>query len=262
MHQNFIHVGAIPNRGEDRWQIRIHFLFDLVTIADQTTTGAYNFTQMDVLMERLVANRLKPGFELMGSPEYANGTAVFTSFDDGAQVAAWRSLVAQTAQRYIAKFGVDEVRTWNWETWNEIENGDWDQTTFTPVGFRNYYDACAAGLADADPRLRFGGPGNCKFKQHDPKHPTPMYCFPLLSHMQNGTSFFGGPVRKADFMAQHAKGGPAPIDQIHTILQKEYELLHALHSSFPQFFTSESKMTFVNDEVRVFIDSFTSHDVF
>ena len=236
LHQNFIHVGAIPNRGTDRWQIRVHFLFDLLT-AD--AKGAYNFSKMDVLMGRLVANRLKPGFELMGSPEFANGSAVFTSFDAAEQVVAWRSLVGQVAKRYVAKFGAAEVRRWNWETWNEIENGDWDQTNISAAGFRNYYDACAAGLADADPSLRFGGPGNCRLNAD--------YCFPLLAHMQNGTSFFGGPVRKADFVAQHSKGN-GDGDSVHEIMQKEYEMVAALRTSFPQFFTTESKMTFINDE--------------
>jgi hypothetical protein len=123
MHQNFIHVGSIPNRGDDRWQIRVHFLFDLVTLLPGQP-GVFNFSSMDLLMERLVANKLKPGFELMGSPEFVNGSAIFTSFDDGAQVAAWRSLVAQMARHYIKKFGAEEVRRWNFETWNEVENGD------------------------------------------------------------------------------------------------------------------------------------------
>ena len=114
-----------------------------------------------------------------------------------------------------------------------------DQTNISAAGFRNYYDACAAGLADADPGLRFGGPGNCKLNAD--------YCFPLLAHTQNGTSFFGGPVRKPDFVAQHAKGS-GDGDSVHEIMQKEYEMVAALRTDFPQFFTAESKMTFINDE--------------
>jgi hypothetical protein len=94
--------------------------------------------------------RAEAGVRADGSPEHANGTAVFTSFDDGAQVAAWRSLVGQVATRYVAQFGAAEVRRWNFETWNEIKNHDWDQTSFTPLGFRNYYG-----------RLR-GGAGRCR----------------------------------------------------------------------------------------------------
>lgn len=65
--------------------------------------------------------------------------------------------------------------------------------------------------------------------------------------MQNGTSFFGGPVRNADFIAQHSKGY-GDDDSVHEILQKEYELVHALRVSYPQFFTASSKMSFINDE--------------
>jgi hypothetical protein len=85
-------------------------------------------------------------------------------------------------------------------------------------------------LADADSALRFGGPGNCKLPSTHPSKPGPHshpdYCFPLLAHMQNGTSFFGGAVRKADFIAQHSKGG-GDGNSVHEILQKEYELVHA-----------------------------------
>ena len=45
------------------------------------------------------------------------------------------------------QFGLDYVSQWNFETWNEPDNGDFDGLKFTPSSFNNYYDACSEGLA-------------------------------------------------------------------------------------------------------------------
>eukprot|EP00756_Hemistasia_phaeocysticola_P049560 Hpha_TRINITY_DN24063_c0_g1::TRINITY_DN24063_c0_g1_i1::g.130468::m.130468/K01217/IDUA; L-iduronidase len=226
MWQNLVLMGSIPNRG--RWQVRVHFLLELVGGKD--AQGAYNFTDLDTFFDRLKAERLKPGLELMGSPG-----GVFTSFDDPGQVAEWREMVRQLARHYIDRYGVEEVREWNFELWNEIANGDWDMVEFTPQGYCNYYDACAAGLADADPRLRLGGDSACNFGKP--------YCGALLQHMLNGTSFFGGAVRQTDFVGTHAKGS-GDKDAVWTILRKEYEWVEELRTRFPSFIN----VSFFNDE--------------
>ena len=81
-----------------------------------------------------------------------------------------------------------EVSTWNFESWNEPDHGDFGSSlgNVSLDGFLNYYDATAAGIEDAAAaasavpgggRLRLGGPGgSCR----RPKFIR--FCHGLLAH--------------------------------------------------------------------------------
>ena len=58
----------------------------------------YNFTALDLLIDLLHTNGLRPGFELMGSP-----SGIFTDMENKTQVYWWRDLVTEVAQRYIGE---------------------------------------------------------------------------------------------------------------------------------------------------------------
>ena len=80
-----------------------------------------------------------------------------------------------------------EVASWNFESWNEPDHGDFGTTlgNVTLNGFLNYYDATTAGISDAAAaggggkgrRLRLGGPGgSCR----SPKFIR--FCHGLIDH--------------------------------------------------------------------------------
>ena len=79
-----------------------------------------------------------------------------------------------------------EVASWNFESWNEPDHGDFGTTlgNVTLNGFLNYYDATAAGVSDAAAaggegkgKLRLGGPGgSCR----SPKFIR--FCHGLIDH--------------------------------------------------------------------------------
>lgn len=125
------------------------------------------------------------------------------------------------------KYGLQYVSQWNFETWNEPNNGDFDNVSmsvqgktkavltlccflahkwllslfFSPQGFLNYYDACSEGLRAASSLLRFGGPGD---SCHSP--PRSPFCWALLKHCYNGTNYFTGEKGvRMDFIALHKK---------------------------------------------------------
>ena len=56
-----------------------------------------------------------------------------------------------------------EVSTWNFESWNEPDHGDFGRAlgNVTLDGFLNYYDATASAITEVvgEGRLRLGGPG-------------------------------------------------------------------------------------------------------
>lgn len=125
------------------------------------------------------------------------------------------------------KYGLQYVSRWNFETWNEPNNGDFDNVSmsvqgktkavlaiccslahkwlsslfFSSQGFLNYYDACSEGLRAASSLLRFGGPGDsCRSPPRSP------YCWALLQHCYNGTNYFTGEKGvRMDFIALHKK---------------------------------------------------------
>ena len=57
-------------------------------------------------------------------------------------------------------YGLDYVSSWNFESWNEPDNGDFDKLPFTPNTYLNYYDACVEGLGMVKyASLKMGAPG-------------------------------------------------------------------------------------------------------
>ena len=99
----------------------------------------------------------------------------------------------QVGHRYIDRYGLDDVSQWNFETWNEPSNGDFDTLNMTIEGFLNYYDASSEALAAVSPALRLGGPGDgCTSNKP--------YCWAFLMHCANGTNYFTGELyTKASF---------------------------------------------------------------
>ncbi|KAM4807543.1 alpha-L-iduronidase [Rhinophrynus dorsalis] len=173
-------------------------------------------------MDRLVDNGLVPGFELMGSP-----SGFFTDFENKSQVIEWRNLIYLTAKRYIEKYGLQQVSKWNFETWNEPDNHDFDNVSMTIKGFCNYYDACSEGLKQASSLLKFGGPGDsCRSPPRSP------ICWSLLAHCSNGTNFFTGELGvRLDFIALHKKGGGISFH----ILEQEIQTVLEIQEHFPHF---------------------------
>ncbi|XP_023692327.1 alpha-L-iduronidase isoform X2 [Paramormyrops kingsleyae] len=217
---NMAYLGSVPHGGLE--QVRIHWLLELVTAQVVNGETRYNFTKLDQLIELLWQNGLRPGFELMGSV-----SGYFTDFEDKRQVAEWRTLVYLLAKRYIEKYGLGYVSQWNFETWNEPNNHDFDNVSVSIQGFLNYYDACSEGLRDASATLRFGGPGDSCHS-----YPRSPYCWAMLEHCYNGTNFFTGETGvRLDFIALHKKGGGGSLP----IIQQEMETMKEIHDRFPKF---------------------------
>ncbi|XP_078067893.1 alpha-L-iduronidase isoform X3 [Mustelus asterias] len=217
---NLAYIASVPHAGIE--QVRIHWLLELVTIREMNGKLLYNFTNLDNLIHLLWRNGLKPGFELMGNP-----SGYFTNFEEKVQVFEWKKLVTLLARRYIDIYGVAYVSKWNFETWNEPDNHDFDNLTFTIRGFQNYYDACSEGLKEANTLLQLGGPGD---SCHPPPH-SPI-SWGLLNHCYNGTNFFTGEIgTRLDYIALHKKGAGSSFH----ILEQELVTMQQIQKRFPKF---------------------------
>ncbi|CAM1329842.1 IDUA (predicted) [Pycnogonum litorale] len=197
MLTNLALISSVPHLGIK--QVRIHWLLNLVSANwSKSSIGIrYDYGRLDKFLLYMNSVRLRPGFELMGNP-----SSTFTDFEDPKQVREWRDFIGELARHYIDLFGVEEIRTWNFETWNEPDHHDFDNLTFTVQGFLNYYDACSEGLRLADPYLKFGGPGGSFRLGSFSK-----ICWALLDHVSSGKNYFTGKNVRMDFISFHEKVG-------------------------------------------------------
>lgn len=197
MRQQMVYAGSVPHGGIR--YVRVHYLLELVRAEGLNTEDpVHDWEPPDKALDVLVHNSLIPFFEIMGNP-----SGYFTDFTDDTQIRVFRRLVRDMALHYFERYGRDAVRTWYFETWNEPD-GWWKQGN---QAFFNYYDACSEGLKDADPELRFGGPGTCRnlsdlFKA-------------LMAHCDTGTNYFTGEAGvRLDFISTHEKGAGSCSEDI------------------------------------------------
>lgn len=126
---------------------------------------AYNFTYVDQLFDNLLARRIRPFLELGFMPDsLASGNqTVFwwrgnvTPPKDYDQ---WCEMVTATLRHFVARYGLDEVRTWPIEVWNEPNlQGFWENADQSEY-FR-LYEATARAVKAVDEQLQVGGPAIC-----------------------------------------------------------------------------------------------------
>lgn len=250
MRQQLIYAASVPHGGITH--VRIHFLLSLVKA--QGILGerpVYDWTSLDQAVDFLVQNNLKPFFELMGHP-----SPEITDFNDPKQARAWRRFVAALANHLMDRYGRGEVETWYFECWNEPDpnyfggpNPDKLKIGETLKRDRNaepyikallnYYDASSAGLKDANPRLRIGGP--------DGQNELTVWIKRFFEHCDRGrNALTGGPVA-LDFVSVHEKGGRTPKDLVpdsRSIIRDEEALLKHLRQHHPRL----AALPFINDE--------------
>lgn len=157
--------------------IRFHGLFcdDMgVYSEDKQGRAIYNWQYVDELFDFLLGIGMKPFVELSFMPA-ALASSHQTIFWYRANVtppkdyAKWEALVVAFARHVTDRYGVDEVRTWYFEVWNEPNlqafwNGmaGCDATdTFDAVARAEYlrlYEHSARAVKSVDREYRVGGP--------------------------------------------------------------------------------------------------------
>lgn len=221
--ENTLNIGSVPNRGVT--QVRIHYILDLLVVLGYAPDSSkpsgysldYDFGELDHAIDFLIANDLSPGYELMGSPSGfpTLPLSFYQQFDGNGKIlpaqtqTMFRQLICDLLVHSIQRYGVNEVESWHWESWNEPDQGwGWtkvqNQSDPTLAGFVGYWDAMTAGLEDAEAatgaKLFFGGTASGRAAGD-------VYFLPaILRHKSSGKNTFNGKPVRLDYITAHVKG--------------------------------------------------------
>lgn len=198
--------------------LRPHYMLNMIVAKGG---DSYDFTLFDEAMDVMIENGFAPCFEIMGNPS--------DSFDfnsDGWEP-RWRDLVTQIVSRSVDRYGMDNVRQWMFESWNEPDSAWW--TAGAPA-FMRYYDACVAGVEAVSKDLTIGGAGTCKTM-------SPLFKA-FVQHLDTGTNFLTGEEPRADFISIHEKGVTYHVEDLQpntlALIERERLAINHIRENHPR----------------------------
>ncbi len=145
--------------------MRCHALFhDDMAVARRRPDGTigYQWHHVDKFIDNMLSVGLKPFFELNATPECMASDKNQRMFAYGANVSMpqswdeWYDLCRSFTSHIVDRYGLDEVRTWYFEVWNEPNlRGFWYGTMDE---YFTLYKYAATAVKSVDEKLRVGGP--------------------------------------------------------------------------------------------------------
>ncbi len=150
--------------------VRPHGIFlDEVGLYGEDAKGrpVYNFSYVDQIYDGLLEHGVRPFVELSFMPRQLAVRHVLHPFwykQLTAPPKSWRrwgELVEAFTRHLVERYGVEEVRQWYFEVWNEPNIDFWSGEPKEPTYYR-LYEAAARAVKRVDPRLRVGGPATAQ----------------------------------------------------------------------------------------------------
>jgi len=150
--------------------VRFHAIFhDEVGVYDEDPRGRpiYNWSYVDQIYDGLLENGVRPFVELSFMPRKLAASLTPHPFwyqplpSPPLSYAKWDELVYQFAHHLIDRYGVQEVRQWYFEVWNEPNIDFWTGQPKQDTYFE-LYDHAARAIKRADSMLRVGGPATAQ----------------------------------------------------------------------------------------------------
>ncbi len=156
--------------------VRMHDLFNddmCIYFLDSKGNVTYNWQYVDEVYDRLLDMGIRPFVELSFFPTgvardnsrrnmwYRSNTSY-----DPERLPRWHDLVEAFARHCVERYGLDEVREWYFEVWNEPNLNMGEKGGFADFGKADYfqiYKASAEAVKSVDASLRIGGPATSNF---------------------------------------------------------------------------------------------------
>lgn len=174
----------------------------------------FDWTLVDLIFDTYLENNVKPYVQLGFMPEALSSQPepykhewrpgfryekVFTGWAyPPTDYVKWGEVCYQWAKHCRERYGLAEVESWYWETWNEANIPYWQGT---PEEFHKLHDYAIAGVLRAIPNARVGGP--------DVAGSGGDFTRGFFEHCLRGTNYATGKTgTRLDFVSFHAKGSP------------------------------------------------------
>jgi len=180
--------------------VRAHAILgdDLGTYREIEGTAVHDFSGIDRIYDHVLGLGLRPIVELGFMPRDLASDPSKTVFEYGAIISPprdwdrWETLIRELTGHLVDRYGLDEVRRWAFEVWNEANlEVFWSGTR---EEYLRLYDASVRAVKSVDSSLIVGGPASAAGKWVDA----------LLAHC----AATGSPI---DFVSTHTYGN-APLD--------------------------------------------------
>lgn len=146
--------------------IRFHGLFDDdMSVYFKPMFGfgepVISFYNIDVIFDFLLSIGMKPFIEVGFMPEaLASGSSTVFHYKGNVTMpkedGEWQKLIRLFAQHLIERYGLDEVRQWFFEVWNEPNLRFFFDGT--QEDYFHLYELTARALKEVEPTLQVGGP--------------------------------------------------------------------------------------------------------
>ena len=170
---------------------------------DQYGNPIYDFSNVNKVFQSYIENGIKPIVEYDYLPELLtnNGSESSRGNDEGMTIIntgpndwkKWSDLMKAITQNFINQFGIEEVRSWYFEVWNEPDGWPNDQLEI----FYKMYDVFVDAVKSVDSELRVGGPA-CYHEY---------FLKSFLNHVTNGINYVTGKKgTQIDFISYHIYG--------------------------------------------------------
>lgn len=139
---------------------------DMGVVRESTVDGRtyrrHSFTYVDQVHDRLLGLGITPFVELgfMPSALASGDQTIFWwrgNVTPPRDMGEWAALVGDLARHLVDRYGIDEVRRWPFEVWNEPNLDIFWEGADQEAYFR-LYEASARAIKDVDASLQVGGP--------------------------------------------------------------------------------------------------------
>ena len=149
--------------------LRFHGLLhdDMFVCRRECGTLIFNWQYVDDLVDALLAQGIRPFVEFGFFPKDLAGKSDFRCFWWQAHVTPpehfrdWSTLIDKLVRHFIHRYGIQEVRQWYFEVWNEPNL--WFFFNSTRSKYFELYRATVTAVKSIDSCLKVGGPATSNF---------------------------------------------------------------------------------------------------
>lgn len=190
---------------------------------DENGNPSYDFTYYDLIVDAILQTGNKPFIELGFMPKDlvdlnylppAEGN--WDQYEQYKQTGwtcppkdyrKWHDFIKVVIEHLAERYGMNEIRTWYYELWNEPDIFYWKGTA---AEYCKLYDYTEHAVHGVSPELRLSGPAVTGI--FEGKRSQKFLCF-FLDHCKNGTNYCTQDKgTQLDFITFHVKGGGFPFE--------------------------------------------------